>query len=174
MAENIKQKLRKIMELANRGVDGERSTARTMLERLLKEYELTVEDLTTDEIRKYKISYYAAYEKKLLFQILFHVTQRKTLEYWTAGKGNTWITVELTPIQYHTVMDYWKTYRKPLRDQINTYIENLFQAYIEKHNLFGPGADEPGKPNEKLDPDLLHELKEHMQHIAKPVKQIEN
>lgn len=63
-------KIKKLKELVDRGVDGEVFAAKRVIEQLCKKYDINIEDLFKEEVKLYtfKIKYNNKFEQQLLFQ----------------------------------------------------------------------------------------------------------
>ena len=70
--EKVMDQLRKIAALADRGFMGEATMARQILEKKLREYGLTVDDLYKDAKKVRTFRYQNELERRLLIQILVH------------------------------------------------------------------------------------------------------
>jgi len=171
--ENIIQKLKKIKALADRGsTHHERDTARMMLEELLIKYDVTIEELSSPEKKKYPFNFHTATEKKLLIQIVAHVLKINRVTYWKT-RNTRRILFEMTAIEAALVGDYWAVYREPLKKEISRYIDTLYTAYLSKHKLFAPPTDEESDPDEDFDHALFSEMVRAMKNVDRPVKKIE-
>lgn len=166
----LKDKLRKILELAERGVDGERNNAKQMLQDLMAKYGVTLEELTSPQVKRYWLRYKYPFERSLILQILGFVLDCNTLGTYkrTAKKA---VGIDLTPLQHRTFQEYWDTYRKPLTDEVMKYIDSVFSAYIAKHQLF---SSQPGKAQEMTEEEIerLRQVMQGLRPIARPVHQI--
>ena len=171
--ENILQKLKKIKALADRGsTPHERSTARKLLEDLLKKYNMSMEDLITEEIQMFYFSFFTSTEKDLLFQIVGHITHTNRISWWKT-KNTRKIGFKLTPLQAALVSDYWDAYREPLKKEIKKYIDTLFTAYVQKHRLFAPSNGKSNGDSDPVDRDLLLAMLRNLCEVERPTKKIE-
>ena len=68
-----KEKLKKIRELAERGIDGEKEQARKMYERLLEKYEISDEEIA-DKLEMHWFRYKTELEESLLVRVFYAVT----------------------------------------------------------------------------------------------------
>jgi len=135
----MKERLRKIYELATRGVGGERENAQRLLERLLAEHNLTIEDLAGDEKKLYYFRYSEGWEKKLILQIVAKVTNVSTIEPWVRKGWRKARGFELTAAEFAECQLLLEEYRKAYRKEL----ERLFSAFVQRNRIFGDGkADE--------------------------------
>ena len=148
MKTNI-EKLKKLRELALRGVGGERETAIKLLEKLVKKYGVTVEELDEETERDFEFSFHGEFEKRLIAQIAYKVTGRtgaaQSLYYTRSGrKCRTCCAVTCTEAQKLEIEFLFDFYKALWEKEVDF----LLQAFIQKHNLFGKLKD--GEKGEEL------------------------
>lgn len=73
---NKAELLKKIKALADRGVDGERESAQTLLARLMEQYGISETDLEEERRETAWFRYSQETERRLLNQIIYMVTGR--------------------------------------------------------------------------------------------------
>lgn len=102
MNNEIKDKIAKVLELANRGIDGEKDAAQKALERLMKKYDLSDEDLSKIKLTKYFFPYKTNIDMMLFQQIL---------KYFFAGKNFRVVRYTSNPKALATHLEYldWVT-----------------------------------------------------------------
>lgn len=61
-----KEHLKKLYELAMRGVDGEKEQAQAILKKLLKKYAMTLDELDEDIINDYELEYHGKEQDTLI------------------------------------------------------------------------------------------------------------
>lgn len=66
-------KIKKLKELVDRGVDGEVFAAKRVIEQLCKKYDVNIEDLFKEEVKLYtfKIKYNNKFEQTTIISMLF-------------------------------------------------------------------------------------------------------
>lgn len=134
MNDKILELAKKLKELADRGIDGEKANARILLNRLLKKHHLTLEDLESNIVT---IHYFTIPKNQMsLFeQIVYTVLDRPPVIYIDKRK-KTRFFLECTDIQFieiNAMLDfYWKDY--------SLNLELFFSAYIHKNHLFPPSS----------------------------------
>ena len=148
----IKQKLKKIQQLAERGEAGEKDNANRLLKELLKKYRLTIEDLFEDEKKHYTIKYRHRWEKTLLFQIYAKVLNKTTINYMKE-KYHSRVTFELTPSEYAEIKLLFDIYRKTFKEEIGVLVD----AFISKHEIWSGFSS---NDNEKIDYERLRKIME--------------
>jgi len=139
--ESIKEKILKVYELVKRGVDGEQSAAQKRLDTLLEKYNITLEDILSEEKKEYRFKKGHHHDKSILFQCLAKFTTQDT---YTKYHRKGYIDVELTKVEYLDLSEALEFYKKLYRKEIKTFLS----AFIYKHNIFGP-VDENAKEEKK-------------------------
>ena len=78
--DRIIDKIKKLKELVDRGVDGEVFAAKRAIEQLCKKYDVNIEELFEEEKKLYtfKIKYNNKFDRQLLFQCYSKVTNKKS------------------------------------------------------------------------------------------------
>lgn len=129
--EHVKRRLFKVLQLAERGVGGEKSNAKTILAAGLKKYGLTLDELTGGHQRKVVEghAFTNKIERKLLWQIIAVVGNVSSVTGKSRGKK---YYVELTPVQHIEVDAMFGYYRGLLEKEI----WKLLVAFVNKHDLF--------------------------------------
>ena len=60
-----KKLIKKLQELAERGVGGEKEGAQKKLEQLMKKYNISEADLSDEQLREHEWKYHTEFEKKV-------------------------------------------------------------------------------------------------------------
>ncbi len=133
-----KERLKKLYALAMRGVGGEKVQAQAILERLLKKYAMTLDDLDENIINEYELEYHGAEQEKLLRQTVYKVTDDKRafykLRYTYSGRPcKTRLGVRCTAAQKLEIEFLFSFYIRVWEKEK----EALLEAYIQKHCIFG-------------------------------------
>jgi hypothetical protein len=133
MGDSLRDKLRKIKELAERGTTHERQTAAKMLERLLIKYSISMEDLIASEPKLYQFSFSRKLDLTLLVHIIGKVKMTDQVEVRRfKGKQKNSVWVELTPAERAEVVLLLRTYKKALRKEE----EKLLDAFVIVNQIF--------------------------------------
>lgn len=161
MSSNI-ERLKKLYALALRGVGGEKEQAAAILEKLVKKYGVSMEDLDEEIVREHEFSFHGEKEERLLRQISYKVTNDRNrfhnLVYISSGRRcRTACCIECTEAQKIEIEFLFDFYKKLWEREV----EAMFKAYIHKHALFGDL-----KPGEKGS-ELTAEEWEKMQALLK-------
>lgn len=167
------ERLKKIKELALRGVGGEREQAIALLEKLSKKYNIDCTDLDEEKIQEFFITFHGDIESRLLHQIVYKVTNEKnrtfSARYTDSGrKCGTKIIVECTEAQKTEIEFLFDFYKRLWKKDIKT----LLTAFIQQHKLFGELKE--GEEGTILPPDELLKIQLMSQGLTDetPLKQI--
>lgn len=142
--ESIKAKLKKLLALAERGVQGEAENARRLLEKLCKEHGVSIEELLDENQMKFyrfDIGRNAIY-KDLFTQCYSKVAQKSTLSYRQISRSQ--IAVEMTALQYAEIVSLFEWHKANFNKDLENMKQNILLAYCRKHHLYsevGPEAD---------------------------------
>lgn len=153
MNEKQKALLQKLKALAERGVGGEREGAERKLKQLMAKYGVDQLELEGDQVSRYEIKYRGEFEHRLLSQIVYRARNDKEGQYGRRyGKGSKSILiVECTKAQEIQIRIEFEFYRDLLKEEQ----ELLFEAFIQKHRIFG---DSSGEEQELPTPEEMERL----------------
>lgn len=135
--DRIIDKIKKLKELVDRGVDGEVLAAKRAIEQLCEKYDINIEELFEEEKKLYtfKIKYNNKFEQQLLFQCYSKVTNRKKISYYRSKSKPNIIEFELTHIEYIDLIGMFEFYRKAWDKTIKSSLKDLFDAFISKNHI---------------------------------------
>ena len=159
--ESIIEKLRKIKALAENGVGGEVVAAQEALERLLKEYGLTWEDISDDKRQQYDFKYSNEREMALMMQVIVHLFGSKSHVFKT-GRFNRKakiVFLEMTKVEYLDMKDMWDYYRREWKKYLEKGMKELLSAYILKFDLYDITPNPEDRPSEKLDFETMMRIR---------------
>lgn len=140
MISKIKSRYEKLQALAERGVGGEKETAKKKIEKLLAENGISEEDLNEEKTYYYLFSYSGApYRKKLLNQIIYKVMGYES-DYKTYRTRHTRnkVGIYCTPAQKLEIDLDYEFYSNLFDSEVNV----LMQAFISKNNIYPDDAPE--------------------------------
>ncbi|TPG60089.1 hypothetical protein [Ewingella americana] len=160
-------KLKKIYELALKGVGGEKDNAESLLQKLLAKHEMTLEDLVDSEEKVYQYCFpvKTIFERTLLTQILLKVLNAHTVYYTRYGKSKQkWY--ELTPTQFFEVDMLYGLYKQAW----NKELEATISAFLSVNDIF-PASENPN-PSKRTKPISDEEMEAIWAKMSgmKPVK----
>lgn len=120
--------------MQKRGVDGEAKAALHKLDKFLKKYNITYEELTEDTIKKYKFFYENNEYFKLLIQCHASVCNVSTVSYYRFNNHN--IEFSLTKLQYFQLRSLYDFHYINYTREKDRILKNMMNAYIGKHNIY--------------------------------------
>lgn len=121
MNTEIKDKIAKVLELANRGIEGEKDAAKNALDRLMKKYNLSDEDLAKIKLTKYLFKYKTNLDMMMFQQILkyFFVGKNFRVVRYTSGQKS--LAVELEYLDWVTIDSAYEYFRRHAADQFKQF-----------------------------------------------------
>jgi hypothetical protein len=161
MTPESRLRLVKLLALADRGIGGEATNARRILESALGRHGLTIDDLGRAERSDCSWGYKGAHEKKLLGQIIATVMGSDvTIHKYIRGSrlGACCTAEERVRIEI-----LWTAHRRQLRKEM----ELMLVAYIHAQGLF------PKDASTRCDDDLTEEEARRLERMVKMMKGIE-
>lgn len=141
--ESIKNRLRKLQALAEKGYRGEASAAKAMLDKLCKQYGISLEDILDQEKEQF---YFFEIGKgkiwlELFLQCYANVTGNKSLRY--CKESNSKISVKLTAYQYAEISNLFAWHKTNLKKDLEETQRLAFEAYVQKHRIFRDRSNDP-------------------------------
>lgn len=138
--ESIREKLRKLQALAERGEKGEARNARAAIERLCRQYGVNIEELAEEETKKYTFEIGQKPLLRELFQQCYSkVADTNKLRYWKQGK--TKVIFELTRLQYVELSSLWDWHKEHFIKELEETKSALLISYCRKHTLYSTNED---------------------------------
>jgi hypothetical protein len=130
------ERMRKILALARRGVDGEKTTAEAMLGRLMAKYELTLADLEDQAAvrTRYWFKCKNEIERALLRQIVSCVLGDTRVALWSR-RGSSERAAELSPLEFAEVDVRFQACKPALRAELRKAEARTLTAFIHTNRL---------------------------------------
>lgn len=156
ITETLRDKLRKVLAMAQSGEAGERDAARNLLDRLLKGNNLTIDDINSDEkdIRWFTIGK-GPDAKKLMMQIYFMVTGENETSYWTNRHYPGEVAFMVTKTQAADMETYFSVLMPALKKELTKARDIAFSAFCLKNNVCSGKSSVDEK---KLSPEEIRRL----------------
>ena len=133
--ESIKNKLKKLLALAEQGVQGEAENARRLLEKLCREYGVSMDELLDENQVKYH--FFEVGRNKvyldLFTQCYYKVANTDQLSYKQISRSQ--IAVEMTAIQYAEMASLFAWHKANFDNDLEEMKKNILIAYCRKHHL---------------------------------------
>lgn len=140
----IQAKLEKIAALAKAGIGGEKSSATTLLEQLCKKYGQDINTFLQDEqLYDFRFTCKSTLERRLLFQIIHHVlgnAHEREMYRKRGTRNSVHVWCNLSQYEYAVVNEMWAWHSSNWRREVAAMRDNLLEAYVQKHYLFGDDA----------------------------------
>lgn len=154
MDELIKDRLRKVLALAESGAPGEREAAKNMLDKLMKQYNVSIQDIVDETMAKHEFN--VGRDKiwhKLLMQVWVQVTDRIDVNFWT--RGCCTVIFECTKMEAVEIENRYSIYKQALEKELEDQRDTVFKAFIYKNNIVsnkssGSDSDVSLTPEEKV------------------------
>lgn len=172
MGTNI-ERLKKLKELAMRGVGGEREQAIALLDKLTKKYGVSCDDLDETVKKNFVFEYHGKFERSLLLQIAYKVRNDRgeiyDRRYTESGrKCNIEVAITCTEAEKLEIEFLFEFYKRLWKSEVDF----LLSAFIQKHRLFGELKE--GEEGETLSDEDYAKLYAMMKGLddEKPLAQI--
>lgn len=120
MNTEIKDKIAKVLELANRGIEGEKDAAKNALDRLMKKYNLSDEDLAKIKLTKYFFKYKTNLDM-MMFQQLLKYFLGRNFRVVRCTSGQKSLAVELEYLDWVTIDSAYEYFRRHAADQFSKF-----------------------------------------------------
>ena len=147
-----KELLKKIKALAEGGTGGEKENAEALLNKLIKKYNISYDEIDDDIVETAEFKYRDKQQKNLLIQVIYKVTNEAGRS-WTYKNVRDTIFADVTKaqrIEIEWLYDWYK--RQWIKER-----DSFFSAFIQKHRIFGQLKD--GQSAQELsDEELLKML----------------
>lgn len=117
MTTEQQDKIAKVYELVNKGVQGEKEAAKKGLDRLMKKYSLTEFDLSTIHLKEYGFKYSNQMEIWLLIQLHKYFLPEKKINAFRDLRGKKELVLKLEYIDYITIETSYEYFRRHMNTQ---------------------------------------------------------
>lgn len=142
MEKKLTEKLSKLYELSKRGIDGEKINAQQMLGRLLKKYDISIEDIEADKTKPRRYNYSSQEIMRLMKQIIFLINPEVDLYRF---RGQRSLYAELSDYEHLRISELIEFHKKNYKEEKKLLLNDFFVAYVNKQDLL---LHLPGKENE--------------------------
>lgn len=150
ITETLRDRLRKVLALAQSGEDGERTAARELLDRLLKENNLTMADIDSGRVEIHWFKTGRSVEmKELAAQIYFMVTDTHEVDIYSRAGDQGCVGFKTTAVQAADIEAYFSVLAPALKKEMARYRKLVVDSFVQKHRLFAQSAG----PHRDLSPE---------------------
>lgn len=132
--------LKKVRELALRGIDGEKKAAQTLLDKLMEKYHIDESELDDNERKRVVFYYHGKDEKALLIQVACKVTNDLTYYKRRNQSGRvrkTEISKDCTEAERIQILFLFDFYKELYKREADFFMK----AFLNKHDLFAHSDD---------------------------------
>lgn len=151
----LKETLKKLKVLAERGVGGEKETAQRKLEKLMKQSGLTERDLKDEEVKYYLFNYHFPHKKRLMYQLIYKTLGVDNFKLYHSKNTRNKVGAYCTPAQKLEIELDFDFYSALLDDEIET----LMTAFIAKQDLYPENAPTVTRNEDEMTEEELKEWK---------------
>ena len=150
VTDKILKLARKLNTLAERGLGGEKENAQRQLERIMKQYGLSYDDINGTEIisQVFKVGNY----RKLFIQVVVSISSDIKIFGYKGTKAK--MILDCTAEQMIEVHSKFEFYKKAYQREFKNYENTFFSAFVQKNKLYS--NEEPEE--KKLTPEELKRL----------------
>lgn len=131
----IKSKLKKILALAETGLDGEKLLAKEKLTQLLEDYDLTLEDLQQEKRQKRIFKGITTNKILKLFLYICGKVKNVTSETYYKTERKECI-IECTEAEEQEIKNLFEWHKKNMQEEFEKLFNDFFVAYCSKHRLY--------------------------------------
>ena len=148
---NKAELLKKIKALAERGVDGERESAQTLLARLMEQYGISETEIEEERRETAWFPYSQETERRLLNQIIYMVTGAGGFGCvgTYSGRKRKKMGTECTAAERLEIEANYAFFKEAMKKEL----EIFYSAFANKNNLFPPADKVKPRSIEELSPE---------------------
>lgn len=144
---------KKLYELAQRGIGGEKLNAEEKLTALMEKYKIKFEDLETDHKHEYNFKYKSVKHRKFILQVASSVIGR--IQVYKENTRFKEIKISMTSFEHLEVAEKMEFYWKLLNEEEKIF----YSAFIQRQHLYqkpdGNDDDDIKPMTEKERQDLM-------------------
>lgn len=122
MNQEIKDKLAKVYELVNRGVEGEKEAAKAALDRMFKKYNLTEADLYDLTQKRYRFKYSTKLDEWLFIRLVGHLLNIDNGKAFKDTWGKREIVMQLEYLDYVMLESAYEYFRRHMKKEYNRVV----------------------------------------------------
>jgi len=155
MQDKLRDRLEKLQALAERGVGGEKETAKIKLEELLRENGLTSDDLGEEKVSYCLFSYNGKHKAKLLRQCIYKVLgAAEEISFYKPRGMRQKIGVYCTAAQKIEIELEFAFYSSVFDNELKAFMN----AFIQKQKIFPDDAPHEEIDVKELSPEKMTEF----------------
>ena len=162
MSQDMIERMKKLMELASRGVGGEKTNAREMLERAMKKYGVTESDLGSEERMHRIYKFNGKFQKGILIQIIV-MTCGSKINIYGSKRSNNEVIVVTSSNEHIEIELLFDAHKKSFDKQCLVFL----RAYIHKNQLFPRDSEESEKEYTREELEEFHKMFRMMEGVER-------
>ena len=147
MASNVTDTMKHLLELSKGGVGGEKENANKLLNKLMKKYNITEEDLKKEEIKQHDVKFKTKWEMQLIHQIMYMINPERNIYSYKNNKKKV-VILELTDAEWIEHQYLFSIYKKAFEDELELFTS----AFIQRNNIFPKEVPEHIKEQQEKEP----------------------
>lgn len=154
--DKVMARLRKLLELSRRGVGGEAENAERFMQRMLRQYGLTLADIDDQEAPRswVEFSYKTEFEKQLLVNISAMVLNSPRIETATLGRTRS-LYFKMTKFERAEAALHFDV----LRGELAKHLDRALLAFLTVNNICPKkSSDESEAPMDRAELELLLQM----------------
>lgn len=159
----ISQKLKKIKDLAERGVGGEKETAMHLYRKLMEKYDIDEAEVLEDQVEVNWFSYSTDLEERLLIRIFYKVTGSPAYHLYTGNysrrKKRGCECTEIEAVEIKLLFDF---YKQQLKEELDIFM----LAFLNGNNLYPDKKARLYKEYDQEKPELTDEERRKLKKAA--------
>lgn len=160
----IHNKVKKLQAMIDGGTEHEIDVAKQKLYKILKKYDLTLDDLVCEERTPRYFKYRNRYQRKLINQLF--AVMYPDLDVYKV-KSSEELVIYLTNAEYAPLNEQYEFHVKQMQTEMDAVLEDFYTAYINKHDLGVRSGKEEGD-EEPFDADKLARIIVMMRRLENP------
>ncbi len=121
MNDKIRQRLSKVYELANQGIAGEKEAAKKALDRLVKKYNVSPDDLESMNQKEYVFKYATRLDLLLFQQLNIYFFEDKKYQIYKDTWGKKELSVKLEYLDYVLISCAYEYFKRHMKKQFNEF-----------------------------------------------------
>lgn len=149
--DSIKDKIKKIQAMVDWGSSEEKINAKDKLDKILKKYNITLEQVYEEKLTPREYRCYSEYEKKLFMQCISKYCGKKRIVQCLKRDPRLFF-VEMSRIEFIDIQESMNFHKTNLKKEF----KKMFTAYLHIHKLFD-GRDYEEDLDENVDSSMTVE-----------------
>jgi len=157
--ESIKSKLKKLLALAEGGVEGEAHNARILLEKLCRQYGVSLDEIFNTDKKKWYVFNVGSQDifKNLFLQCYCCVLNTGEMSYRKVSISK--IGVELTAYEYAELSAMFKWHKDNFKKDMENMMDTLLISYCTKHDITSHVERTKDTPRKSMTPEEFNRLR---------------